>query len=259
MLEAVLGDRVAERAPLEQPRDHLRRALADRVQIARGDHQQRHAIDAMVVEPVADQRAALERGRLDPVQRDARSCARSPAHDTPRSRPRAGSRPRPLVLSSICCSRRPGARAYAPRCARGRREARPERGARAAEASVRAPAARGECIRVGALSRPLTPSSINDSGPPSATATQAGRSPAPRGSPARRCRSRSETGRCRRWRTHAQLLAREPAEEARGSPRRSRRRSCSGPPPASSRRRRGSRRVRGEECVGQQIDALLTV
>ena len=42
----------------------------ERVQSRRGDHQQRHPVDARVVEPVADQRAALEGRRLDVVQRD---------------------------------------------------------------------------------------------------------------------------------------------------------------------------------------------
>ena len=68
VLEAVLGDRVAAALALDQPTHHLRRALRQRVQIARRDHQQRHVIDAMVVQPVADQRAALERCRLDVVQ-----------------------------------------------------------------------------------------------------------------------------------------------------------------------------------------------
>ena len=68
MLEAVLGDRVAAALALDQPADHLRRTLGERVQVARRDHQQRHVIDAVVVQPVADQRATLERRRLDVVQ-----------------------------------------------------------------------------------------------------------------------------------------------------------------------------------------------
>ena len=80
MLEAVLGDRVAGLAALGQPAHHLGRALADRVQVAGRDHQQRDAVDAVVVEPVADHRAALERRRLDAVQRDRdRARAAAPA------------------------------------------------------------------------------------------------------------------------------------------------------------------------------------
>ena len=79
VLKAVLGDRVAGAAALAQPAAHLRRALAERVQVARGDHQQRHAIDAVVVQPVADQRAALERRRLDVVQRDGDRARRARA------------------------------------------------------------------------------------------------------------------------------------------------------------------------------------
>ena len=74
VLEAVLGDRVAREATFVQPVDHLRAALAERMQIASGDHQQRDAIDAVVVEPVADQRAALEGRGLDVVQ-----CHRDPS------------------------------------------------------------------------------------------------------------------------------------------------------------------------------------
>ena len=54
-----------------------RRALADRVQVAGGDHEQRDAVDAVVVEPVADHRAALERRRLDAVQGDRDRAGRS--------------------------------------------------------------------------------------------------------------------------------------------------------------------------------------
>ena len=63
---------------LAQPLHHLGRALADRVQIAGRDHQQRHAVDAVVVQPVADHRAALEGGRLDSVQRDGDRAAGLP-------------------------------------------------------------------------------------------------------------------------------------------------------------------------------------
>ena len=60
VLEAVLGDRVARVDAVEQPVRELGRAGGERVQLRRGDHEQRHAVDAEVVEPVADQRAALE-------------------------------------------------------------------------------------------------------------------------------------------------------------------------------------------------------
>jgi len=70
VLKAVLCDRVAEPPAFGEPAGHRRAALAQRMQVARGDHQQRDAVHAVIVEPVADQRAALERRGLDVVQRD---------------------------------------------------------------------------------------------------------------------------------------------------------------------------------------------
>ena len=70
VLEAVLGDRVAARRALGQPLHHLGPAVVERVQVGRRDDEQRHALDPVVVEPVADQRAALERRGLDVVQGD---------------------------------------------------------------------------------------------------------------------------------------------------------------------------------------------
>ena len=70
----------------------------------------------------------------------------------------------------------------------------------------------------------------------------AGRSPAPRRSPGRRCRcaSRTGTGRRSRRRSRAASRSSQPRKVA-CSPRRTRSMSSSGPPPASSRCRRGSR------------------
>ena len=51
-----------------------RRPLADRVHVAGRDHEQRRAVDAVVEQPVADQRAALEGRRLDAVHARLRSC-----------------------------------------------------------------------------------------------------------------------------------------------------------------------------------------
>ena len=65
VLEAVLGDRVAGPGAFVQPARHLRRALPERVQVASGYHEQRDPVHAVVVEPIADQSAALERGGLD--------------------------------------------------------------------------------------------------------------------------------------------------------------------------------------------------
>ena len=70
MLKAMLRDRVARPPALGQPVGHFRRALTHRMQVAGGDDEQRDAVDAVVVEPVADQRAALERRRLDVVHGD---------------------------------------------------------------------------------------------------------------------------------------------------------------------------------------------
>jgi hypothetical protein len=71
VLEAVLGDRVARRASLTEPANHLGRALTNRMQIAHGNDEQRDAVDAVVVEPVPDDCAALEGSRLDPVRATA--------------------------------------------------------------------------------------------------------------------------------------------------------------------------------------------
>ncbi len=49
VLEAVLGDRVAQAAALRQPVDQLRGALPKGVQVARGDHQQRHPVHSAVL------------------------------------------------------------------------------------------------------------------------------------------------------------------------------------------------------------------
>ena len=70
VLKAVLRDRVAQTPSFREPAGHRRAALAQRMQVAGGDHQQRDAMHAVIVQPVADQRAALERRRLDVVQRD---------------------------------------------------------------------------------------------------------------------------------------------------------------------------------------------
>ena len=70
VLEAVLGDRVAARGALGQPLHHLGPAVVEGVQVGRRDDEQGHALDPVVVEPVADQRAALEGRGLDVVQGD---------------------------------------------------------------------------------------------------------------------------------------------------------------------------------------------
>jgi hypothetical protein len=81
VLEAVLGDRVAGRAALDQPVTQLWRALSERVEVARRDHEQRHAVDAVVGEPGADQRATLERRGLDVVRRDRDAALRARGRD----------------------------------------------------------------------------------------------------------------------------------------------------------------------------------
>jgi hypothetical protein len=70
VLEAVLGDRIACPASLCQPAGHLRGALAHWVQVASRDHQQRNPTDAVIIQPVAYQRTALECRRLNVVQGD---------------------------------------------------------------------------------------------------------------------------------------------------------------------------------------------
>jgi len=68
--EPVLGDRVAGVLAFEQPAGQLRAARVERMHPRRGDHEQRQAVDAVVGQPVADQRAALERRGLDVVERN---------------------------------------------------------------------------------------------------------------------------------------------------------------------------------------------
>ena len=55
---------------LGQPLHHLGPAVVEGVQVGRRDDEQRHALDPVVVEPVADERAALEGRGLDVVQGD---------------------------------------------------------------------------------------------------------------------------------------------------------------------------------------------
>ncbi len=88
--------------------DHLRGALADRVQVARGDHQQRDAVDAVIVEPVADHRAALERRRLDVVQGDGDRAWRWVERMPSTARAQAARLPAPTGRSSrvAACARR---------------------------------------------------------------------------------------------------------------------------------------------------------
>jgi hypothetical protein len=59
------------------------------VQVGRRDHEQRRAVDAVVGEPVADQRAALERGRSTSWIATA-ICRSRRAALTARLRPRGG-------------------------------------------------------------------------------------------------------------------------------------------------------------------------
>ena len=154
VLEAVLGDRVAARGALGQPLDHLGPAVVEGVQVGRRDDEQRHALDPVVVEPVADERAALEGRGLDVVQGDgdasrcAASCrqlaqvvellgeepvpAQAPAQRRRRGRVRAAPRARRRWrLASPSVS--PGAkrvrerRRAAPRSARSRRPRRARR------------------------------------------------------------------------------------------------------------------------------------
>ena len=70
VLEAMLGDRVAGQPTLRKPAGHLRAAHAERMQVASRDNEQSDPIDAVVIEPVADQGAALEGCRLDVVDSD---------------------------------------------------------------------------------------------------------------------------------------------------------------------------------------------
>src|ERR1700686_5845284 len=79
MLKAVLGDGVAAAAALGEPLGHLRRALAQGVQITGGDDEQRDAVHAVVIEPVANAGAAVEGSGLHIVEghRDSARGARA--------------------------------------------------------------------------------------------------------------------------------------------------------------------------------------
>ena len=88
VLESVLGDRIARPAALRQPAGHLGGTLAERMQVASRDHQQRDPAHPVIVQPVPDQGTALERGRLYVVQGDGdlsvRSGGRAPRPDAGR-------------------------------------------------------------------------------------------------------------------------------------------------------------------------------
>jgi hypothetical protein len=66
---------------------HLGAAVRQRVEVAGGDHEQRHPLDAVVGEPVADQGAVVVGGRLDVVEGDGKGPGRPAA---PRPRGAAG-------------------------------------------------------------------------------------------------------------------------------------------------------------------------
>ena len=70
VLEAVLGDASPRAVHSASHSDDLRPAVVEGVQVGRRDDQQRDALDPVVVEPVADQRAAFEGRGLDVVQGD---------------------------------------------------------------------------------------------------------------------------------------------------------------------------------------------
>jgi hypothetical protein len=66
----VLGDRVAAALALLQPLRDLGSPIVQRMQVTRGDHEQCDPLDAVVGQPIADQRAAVESRRLDIVKGD---------------------------------------------------------------------------------------------------------------------------------------------------------------------------------------------
>ena len=70
VLEPELCYRVSAAPAFGEPGGELRGPVGERMQLRSRDDEQRDAVDAVIVQPVADQRAALERGRLDVVQRD---------------------------------------------------------------------------------------------------------------------------------------------------------------------------------------------
>ena len=133
-------------------------AGGERVQVRRGDDEQRRAVDAEVVEPVADERAALERGWLDVVDGDGDRAARAPSAS---ARDRASAR----------SSRRRARPARPPTCARARPPARRGRAARARSGGGEPGHRVGERARRGGHSTPERPSSISSAGPPASTAT----------------------------------------------------------------------------------------
>ena len=69
-LKPVLRDGVTCADALGQPPRELGPRIGEGVQLGGRRHEQRDAVDAKVVQPVADQRTALERRRLDVMQRE---------------------------------------------------------------------------------------------------------------------------------------------------------------------------------------------
>src|SRR5215218_182749 len=170
VLEAVLRDGVAAVAAVEQPGGEVGAALEERVQVGSGDDEQRGALDPVVGEPVADQRAALERGRLDVVDGDG-----DPPLPTPRRAGRGHATSRSACEPSVASARRQPA-ARRPRDAsqvRSRTAARPPRARRSRIAREPASPATAPASASGrgAQSRPLRPSAISSAGPPAAAAT----------------------------------------------------------------------------------------
>ena len=196
--EPVLGDHVALPAALAEPGHHLRRALAHRVHVPCGDHQQGDAIDLVVRQPVADQGAALERRGLDAVDRHgdrapALAHARLQGHGremTPGGDRRAGQEPQASGAAALDCSRQaarplrseagcpwPERTLWYPTprrssvnshvLARAQRSAEPAmRSRRMGELTTSSRLSASAPVSAGA-SRPLTRSSISESGPPS--------------------------------------------------------------------------------------------
>ena len=159
VLKAVLRDGVAGAAALAQPADHLRRALAYGCRSRAG-------ITSSVTRSTpwssSQSRISAQRSNVAGSMPCSATAIVAAARRRLRSAARHGRWQRLMPPSSTCAgargarggSRRPGAGGLAPRCARGRVQARRSRAARATAARRRARASRRPARRVGRAQQP---------------------------------------------------------------------------------------------------------
>ena len=228
------------------------------MQVGRGDHEQRRAVDAMVVEPVADQRAALERRRLDVVDRDGDAPLAGTARDSVGGDHAAS---RAAAAAGASARLQPAARPASDAShVRSRTAASPPRASRSriAREPARPATAPPSASARGAHSSPLRPSAISSAGPPAADRDhRQARRLGLEHDLAERVGRRAEQEDVRRGVGRGQLVAVEPAEERRRPPEPPTQPLLLGPAAGEHQVQPAVTRTRCEEGVGEQVGALL--